>query len=196
MDLWWRYHFLSKNFWLTETSQSSNTLDNRVFTVFGKSLRNAIVLHPPNHILTSKTKCSTLLFIHTALILTLHMLNEGSNWEITQDLHDWGVVGPDEFVLIDHSTCNLVFTHGIKGILQLSHSISKDHQLKVFLEIRKLITHGPAKKWRIFANIMIFFLFYNGGAMFSPIADKKSIFLGLYWRLGNLFTSEQKVIIF
>jgi len=168
-------------------------LDNRVFTVFGKSLRNANILHPPNCILTSKTKHSTLLFIHTALILTLHMLNEGSNWEITQDLHDWGVVGPAEFVLIDHSTCNLVFTHGIKGIVQLSHSISKDHQLKVFLEIRKLIT---AQKWRIFANIIIFFPSTVGVALFSPIADKKSVFLGLYWRLGNLFTSEQNVIIF
>lgn len=59
----------------------------------------------------------------------------------------------------------------------------------------KLITHGPARKWRIFANIIIFSI-YNGGAMFSPIADKKSVFLGLYWRLGNLFTSKQKIIIF
>lgn len=42
----------------------------------------------------------------------------------------------------------------------------------------------------------IIFSFYNGGRMFSPIADKKSVFLDLYWWLGNLFTSEQKIIIF
>lgn len=60
----------------------------------------------------------------------------------------------------------------------------------------KLMTYGSAQKWRICQYNYYFFPFYNGGRMFSPVADKKSIFLDLYWWLGDLFTSEQEIIIF
>lgn len=109
-------------------------MGNTVFIVFGKSLINSNLLHPPAAFSPPRQSTIHHFFFYSH---STHFDFSHVKWRIKSRNHlglSWSKSDGGCRVCVDWHYQNLLLTHGIKRIIQLSNSISKDHQFKLVLE--------------------------------------------------------------